>query len=260
MQVYSLATDKSGRPEVSVYWQPGCSSCLKTKEFVEEQGIPFESINVLEDREAMKEIMAAGLRSIPVVRKGDQYIYAQSVDDVAELLGASRDRERLAPQQLLERWEAVLERARVIVASFDDDLLERRAVSTRPRTVKDLSAHVFQIVEAFMLSIADEKTDFRAVAGDSRAELAGREELLRYADAMIAQYRAWRRGDGVRSISERMQTYYGDQPSQGVLERGVWHSAQHARQLDHVAAGVGAELQIPVELYQGLPMPKRLWA
>ena len=38
-------------PEISeiplkVYWQPGCSSCLKAKEFLIEHGIEFQSINL----------------------------------------------------------------------------------------------------------------------------------------------------------------------------------------------------------------------
>jgi arsenate reductase-like glutaredoxin family protein len=33
----------AGEPEVRVYWQPGCSSCLKTKEFLLDHGVPFVS-------------------------------------------------------------------------------------------------------------------------------------------------------------------------------------------------------------------------
>jgi hypothetical protein len=50
------------RPEISVFWSPGCSSCLKLKEFVEDQGLPFESVNLLETPDAMDEVRAAGLR------------------------------------------------------------------------------------------------------------------------------------------------------------------------------------------------------
>ena len=33
---------------LKVYWQPGCSSCLKTKEFLLDHGVTFESIYVLD--------------------------------------------------------------------------------------------------------------------------------------------------------------------------------------------------------------------
>jgi arsenate reductase-like glutaredoxin family protein len=34
---------------ITVYWQPGCTSCLKTKEFLRSHGVVFESVNVRED-------------------------------------------------------------------------------------------------------------------------------------------------------------------------------------------------------------------
>ena len=32
---------------VRVYWQPGCTSCLRMKEFLTKNGVPFVSVNVL---------------------------------------------------------------------------------------------------------------------------------------------------------------------------------------------------------------------
>ncbi|MCJ7838169.1 MAG: NrdH-redoxin, partial [Burkholderiales bacterium] len=29
-----------------MFWQPGCTSCLRTKEFLTRQGVDYESINV----------------------------------------------------------------------------------------------------------------------------------------------------------------------------------------------------------------------
>jgi arsenate reductase-like glutaredoxin family protein len=31
---------------IRVYWAPGCTSCLRTKEFLTKQGIDFDSVNV----------------------------------------------------------------------------------------------------------------------------------------------------------------------------------------------------------------------
>ena len=45
MSYFAQETDK--QPPLKVYWQPGCSSCLKTKEFLIDNGIKFDSINVL---------------------------------------------------------------------------------------------------------------------------------------------------------------------------------------------------------------------
>jgi glutaredoxin len=33
-------------PELKVYWRPGCSSCVKVKEYLAREGVAFESIDV----------------------------------------------------------------------------------------------------------------------------------------------------------------------------------------------------------------------
>lgn len=256
----AASTVNAGRPEVSVYWRPGCSSCLKTKEFMEEHGIPFESVNVEADADAMREIMAAGLRSVPVVRRGQTFIYAQSMEDVARLVEVDRHHRRLPQAELLARWQQVLEVGHAIVSGFDDDMVARRAIVGRNRSIKDLSSHVFQIPEAFMRSLEDPSLDVRTFGNAPRESIRTRADLLAYIESIRRQYEVWRSGDGQARIPERLATFYGEQQSGQVLERAVWHSAQHARQLDHIAAGLGAELRMPPEVYQGLPMPRRLWA
>ena len=44
---------------IKAYWQPGCTSCLRMKEFLTKHGVPFVSVNVLEDRTAMAELAAS---------------------------------------------------------------------------------------------------------------------------------------------------------------------------------------------------------
>jgi len=79
--------------------------------------------------------------------------------------------------------------------------------------------------------------------------------LLAYVDRVRAEYDGWLTGGGPSSIPARLNTHYGNQPADVVLERYVWHMAQHARQLDHLAGASG----IPSALYDGLPLPDGLW-
>jgi glutaredoxin len=37
---------------LTVYWAPGCSSCLRTKEFLTRHGVDFVSVNVVADQAA----------------------------------------------------------------------------------------------------------------------------------------------------------------------------------------------------------------
>ena len=68
---------------LKVYWQPGCSSCLKTKEFLLANGVEFESINVLEDDNGFRELEALGLRMVPIVARGSDWANASEIAIVA---------------------------------------------------------------------------------------------------------------------------------------------------------------------------------
>ena len=43
------STDKESNAQFTVYWQPGCSSCLRAKEFLGTHGIEYISVNVREE-------------------------------------------------------------------------------------------------------------------------------------------------------------------------------------------------------------------
>lgn len=72
---------------IRVYWQPGCTSCLRTKEFLTLQGIDYDSVNAQNNPEARAELQRLGARSLPVVSLGDKYTLCQSFGDVLKFLG-----------------------------------------------------------------------------------------------------------------------------------------------------------------------------
>src|SRR5262249_41760520 len=72
---------------IKAYWQAGCTSCLRMKEFLTKQGVPFVSINVLEDKAALAELETLGIRSVPIVRRGDDWANGQVLRDVARVAG-----------------------------------------------------------------------------------------------------------------------------------------------------------------------------
>ncbi len=250
-----------GRPDISVYWSPGCSMCLNTKEFLEKRGVPYESVNCVTQPAGREELAAVGLRGLPVVRKGKKFCYVQSLDVVAEFLGLPRgDRRLLTPAELIERWDTILQRARAIVTSFSVEDLARRATRDKPRTVLVLSSHVYQIPEVFIRVIEEDLVEYEDLQNKPRADIRTRDDLLAFIERVMAGFEDWRTRRGAAAIPETVMTYYGEQPSYRVLERAVWHSAQHVRQIDTVSAGLGGEFQVPAALYADLPMPERLWA
>ena len=81
------ANATTGNDELlKVYWQPGCSSCLRTKEFLTKHGVPFVSINVLTDREAFDDLARLGVRRVPIVRRGGDWVDGQILKDLGYAL------------------------------------------------------------------------------------------------------------------------------------------------------------------------------
>ena len=56
---------------VRVFWQPGCSSCLRTKEFLSKNGVEYESINVHGNPAGMEALRKLGARSVPAAVQPD---------------------------------------------------------------------------------------------------------------------------------------------------------------------------------------------
>lgn len=96
--------------KIKVFWQPGCSSCLRTKEFLTKQGIEFESIDVHNDPDGAEQLAALGARSVPVVALGGKYTFCQSINDVIKFLDLkTKIMTPLPPAELVSRLELVLE-------------------------------------------------------------------------------------------------------------------------------------------------------
>ena len=91
-----------------VYWQPGCTSCLRTKEFLIAHAIEFESINVRENPAAMAELEALGVRSVPVVARDTDYVFAQELREVAQFVGVPFDGALLSREELLGKLDRIL--------------------------------------------------------------------------------------------------------------------------------------------------------
>ena len=94
--------------DFKVYWQPGCSSCLRAKEFLATRGIAYESINVRAKPEAMEELASLGAQSIPVVVQGRRFVFAQDLGDLARFIGVEFDRHALPPAELVQRIDLIL--------------------------------------------------------------------------------------------------------------------------------------------------------
>jgi glutaredoxin len=122
---------------IRVFWQPGCTSCLRTKEFLTRQGVPYESINVHGDEAAMEELRRLGARSVPVVARGGDFVYAQTLHDVVRFLDLQiRLADRLPPQALADKLDLVLSAAARYVRQIPEARLALPCSAFRKRSSK----------------------------------------------------------------------------------------------------------------------------
>jgi len=248
--------------ELRVYWRPGCSSCVKVKEFLAQLGVPYESIDVSARPEAMHELFQMGVKTVPVVARGRDYVFAQALEDVSRFIGREVAFERLAPQALMEKWLNVLRAAQRHALQLPAARLDERAVEGRDRSIRTLAYHVYQIPDAFLQALEHGVEDLTSVYDrPPPANVRTGEDIRAYGSRMTRELERWWAALADKSCRQTVKTYYGERPLHELLERCTWHSAQHVRQIIAVLERMGIEPdgRLTAADYAGLPMPKGLW-
>ncbi len=247
---------------IRVYWMTGCSSCLRTKEFLTRHNVPFLSRNVLEDEGAFDELAVFGLRQVPIVTRGGRYANGQVLRDVAAISGIPWGDSKVLPvQELRERQAIILSTAERLLAPLPEDALQRQ-LPRRPRSYADLAFHIFNIPDAVLEHEAGQPLTFDSYMRVPGSEMQRREALLAYGADVRRRLAEWfAANEASRDWSARADVYYGEQTLHEYLERTVWHSGQHVRQLAWVLEGLGIPPSRPLgrEIFDGLPMPEKVW-
>lgn len=244
-----------------VFWQPGCSSCLKAKEFLKGYGIAFESINVLADQSGFDDLQTLGAKSVPVVSRGTEFVFAQNLGDVADFVGVERTVTVLPLTELAARLGRVLTVAQSHVRQLPAEISQRQ-LPGRDRTYLDLAYHIFVIAEAF-LEAANGGTltyDFfeRRPPGQMRE---GGAVAVFGQSTREAVSECWEKTKCGKALPDQLLTYYGPQSVSDLLERTTWHAAQHTRQLEAVLTGAGVAVvdALTIADLEGLPLPDHVY-
>ncbi|MFO1024560.1 MAG: hypothetical protein U1E70_05195 [Acetobacteraceae bacterium] len=234
---------------------------MKLKEFLSARAVEFASINVLEDADGLAELRRLGARSVPVLSRGDEWVFAQNLGHVVKFVGLQEDvGPVLSPDQLVQRLTTFLTTAVQIVRQMPDDRLETE-VPNRPRSYRVLAHHIFRIPESLLETAAgaymDNMTSNAPPPDDMRTTAA----ITAYGQDVLDRVRAWWGTQADKTASATVQTYYGPQSLHELLERTTWHSGQHVRQWFMLLemAGVTPEVRLGDAEYAGLPMPSSVW-
>jgi hypothetical protein len=204
------------------------------------------------------------VRNVPVVALGEQFVFGQNLEDVAEFVGLQGTGHKpLPPEELIKRWVIVLRAAQRFMRQLPDEKLLERVIPNRDRTIRLMCHHVFRIGEAFLESVEGgvEYAVQLANIPPKDGEFMTGDEIARYGDTVIARLENWWQKLEDKSCQQKIKTFFGMQPIYMLYERSTWHSAQHARQLTAVLEGLGIEpnQRMTPEQLAGLPLPERLW-
>jgi glutaredoxin len=247
---------------LKVYWRPGCSSCVRVKEFLTKLGVEYESVNVSATPAAMDDLRALGLRTVPVVTRGQDYVFAQELADVSRFIGRQVEFRRLPAPALVEKWLNVLAAAQRHIGQIPAARLAERATEGRDRSIRDLAYHIYQVADAFLQAVENGREDLTAVYNaPPPPSVTSAKDVVDFGKKITARVEGWWARQQDKSCSGTVKTYYGVQPLHHLLERSTWHSAQHARQIIVVLERLGVPVDRPLgeKDYAGLPLPAGVW-
>lgn len=245
---------------IRVFWQPGCSSCLAAKEFLKSREVPFESVNVLASSDAMAELAALGVRTVPVVARGSDYVLAQDLDELARFVGVVFERDRLTPAQMVERLHLLLDADERFVMALPQEALGTALRGREDRTWLSLAYHISVIPEAFIDAAEGGELSYAYYERMPPAAVKGSTDVAACYRAIRDRLGAWWAASG-QALPDTVRTYYGEAPAATVLERTTWHVAQHSRQLESLVTQSGGDPSPGLGDAElgGLPLPGEVW-
>lgn len=209
----------------------------------------------------MAELRRLGARSVPVVSRGDQFVFAQLIGDVVQFLGLDVSTgPQLSPAELVRRLDLVLAAAQRYTRQMPQQAMALE-LPNRPRSYRVLLHHVFQIPAAFVDAMEGGTLSYENMVAAPPDEMRTQAAIAEFGEQVRRRVAAWWAGLAERSGTQPLATYYGTQPMHEVLERTTWHCAQHVRQVISLLEQLGIQADrplTPAEL-DGLPLPQRLW-
>ena len=210
----------------------------------------------------MEELRRIGARTVPVVSRGDKYVFAQVIKDVVDFLEIEDDTApELSPEELARRFDGILETAIRLTRQMLDNRLEAE-LPNRPRSWRVLMHHVFQIPISFLdMEEKGETLTYESLTAPPPETLKTSADIADYGEAVRGRFQdLWKGAEG-QDFSTDVQTYFGATSRHEMLERTVWHSTQHTRQVASLLeqAGVTPDRPLARDDIRGLPLTETVW-
>ena len=210
----------------------------------------------------MAELRKLGARSVPVVSRGGEFVFAQVIKDVVDFLDLPDDTApELSPEELATRLDRIIETAVRLTRQMPDERLED-LLPNRPRSWRVLMHHVYQIPVAFLDMDEQGRTlTYESMTAPPPAGMRTSAAIADHGAAVRARFAAWWDRVAGEDFSGPVSTYFGGATRHEMLERTVWHSAQHVRQVASLLeqAEVAPNRPLTADDLRGLPLTDKVW-
>ena len=199
---------------------------------------------------------------MPVVSRGDRFVFAQVIKDVVDFLDLPDDTApELSPEELSAKLDRILETAIRLTRQMPDEHLED-LLPNRPRSWRVLMHHIYQIPVAFLeMEELGRTLTYEALTEPPPAVMRTSAAIADHGEAVRARFNAWWSRAAGEDFSSRVPTYFGGTTRHEMLERTVWHSAQHVRQVASLLAQaeVAPDRPLAADDLRGLPLTDKVW-
>ena len=216
-------------------------------------------MNVLEDPNGLAELQKLGVRTVPVLSRGDKYIFGQSTKQIVDFLGLNeKSGPELSTDELAQRVDKFMGAALELIPLMPADKLGTH-VPGRPRSYRTLAFHLFRVVDAFV-GANEGTTLVQDMFREEPAADADTATLVAWGEKVRQRFRDWwKKGDTAPAKS--LPTYYGPQSLHELMERTTWHCGQHVRQYMMLLEKEGVRHHRPLGPpdFAKLPMPQNVW-
>ena len=149
---------------------------------------------MLNDAGGRDQLLKLGTRKVPVVARGERYVFGQNLEDVAEFVGlGNTGHTPLPPVELVKKWLMVLRAAQRYVRQIPAERLNERVIPNRDRPIRLLGHHVFRIGEAFVETTTQgtEYSEYHAQQPPAAGTMLTGDEIARYGDSVIPRIEKW---------------------------------------------------------------------